>query len=122
MVTGANQLATRLRWSPGLAIRREGLAEGRWERREAMAAAERREVGPVVGVGPLGSWRVVRRREVVLDGPGELSEDSSPRSSGSIVVSACPPAPFRAIGLTWEPSMTVSAPSSSVGVGRGSRA
>ncbi len=43
-----------------------------------MAAAERREVGPVVGVGALGSWRVVRRREVVLDGSRELSEDGSP--------------------------------------------
>ncbi len=41
-------------------------------------AAERRKVGPVVGVGPLGSRRVVRRREIVLDGPRELGEDGSP--------------------------------------------
>jgi len=40
-----------------------------------MAAAECREVGPVVSVGPLGSWRVVRRREVVLDGPCELDKN-----------------------------------------------
>jgi len=42
-----------------------------------VAAAERGEVGPVVGVGPLGSRRVVRRREVVLDGSRELGEDRS---------------------------------------------
>jgi len=42
-----------------------------------VAAAERREVGPVVSVGALGGRRVVRRREVVLDGPGELGEDGS---------------------------------------------
>ncbi len=45
------------------------------ERREAVAAAERGKVGPVVDVGALGRRRVVRRREVVLDGSGQLGED-----------------------------------------------
>jgi len=58
----------------GLEVEREGL-RGRRERCEAVAAAERREVGPVMGVGPLGGRRVVRRCEVVLDGPCELRED-----------------------------------------------
>ncbi len=40
-----------------------------------MAAAERGKIGPVVGVGPLGRRRVVRRCEVVLNGPRELGED-----------------------------------------------
>jgi len=40
-----------------------------------VAAAERGKIGPVVGVGALGRRRVVRRREVVLDGPRELGED-----------------------------------------------
>ena len=42
-----------------------------------MAAAERPEVGPVVRVGTLGGRRVIRRREVVLDGSCELGEDGS---------------------------------------------
>ncbi len=46
-----------------------------------MAAAERREVGPVVGVGPLGGRRVVRRREVVLDGPRQLGHNGSAGSA-----------------------------------------
>ena len=57
----------------GFEIEREGL-RGRRERREAVAAAERREVGPVMGVRPLGRRRVVLRREIVLDGPRELGE------------------------------------------------
>jgi len=40
-----------------------------------VAAAERGKIGPVVGVGSLGGRRVVRGREIVLDGPCELSED-----------------------------------------------
>jgi len=43
-----------------------------------VAAAERRKVGPIVGVGALGGRRVVRRREVVLNGSRELGEDGSP--------------------------------------------
>ncbi len=60
----------------GLEIEREGLW-GRRQRRKAVAAAERRKVGPVMGVGALGGRRVVRRREVVLYGPRELGEDGS---------------------------------------------
>ncbi len=87
-----------------------------------MAAAERRKVGPVVGVGALGGRRVVRRREVVLDGSRELGEDRSAalerldRGQG-MAASAVP-----AIGLTWGPSAGVSTPSFSVGNGRSSRA
>jgi len=40
-----------------------------------VAAAECREVGPVVGVGTLGDRRVVRRREVVLNGSCELRQN-----------------------------------------------
>jgi len=61
----------------GLEIEREGL-RGRREQREAVAAAERGKIGPIMGLGPLGSRRVVRRREIVLNGPGELREDGSP--------------------------------------------
>jgi len=92
------------------------------ERREAVAAAERGKVGPVVDVGALGRRRVVRRREVVLDGSGQLGEDRAAPSSGSIGANAWPPAPFPAAGLTWEPSARVSTPFFSVGNGRGSRA
>ena len=87
-----------------------------------MAAAERRKVGPIVGVGALGRRRVVRRREVVLDGPRELDQDGYAPSSGSTAAIACPPAPFPASGLTCEPSAAVFMPSSEVGIGRGSRA
>ena len=59
-----------------LEIQREGL-RGRRERREAVAAAKGCEIGPVVGVGPLRRRRVVRGREVVLDGPRELRKDGS---------------------------------------------
>ncbi len=77
-----------------------------------MAAAERREVGPVVGVGPLGGRRMVRRREVVLDGARELGEDRSAWFERLDAASAWRPAPFPAFGPTCEPSMAVSTPSS----------
>jgi len=48
------------------------------ERREAVAAAECRKIGPVVGVRPLGSRREVGRREAVLNGSRELRQDGSP--------------------------------------------
>ncbi len=86
-----------------------------------MADAERREIGPVVGVCALRRWREVSGCEVVLNGPHEARTAPKP-SSGSIAASAWPPAPFPAIGLTWESSMAVSISSSSVGIGRGSRA
>jgi len=42
-----------------------------------VAAAERRKVGPIVGVRALGGRRVVRRGEIVLNGSRELGEDGS---------------------------------------------
>ena len=67
------------------------------------------------GVGPLGRWRVLRRREVVLDRPASSVRTAPPPSSGSIAASACPPAPFSPSGLTWEPSASVSTSTSSAG-------
>jgi len=43
----------------------------------AVAAAECREVGPVVGVCAFRRRRAVRRRKVVLNGSGELRKDVS---------------------------------------------
>jgi len=60
----------------GLEIEREGLS-GRRERRGPVPAAERRQVGPVVGVGPFGGRRVVRHGEVMLDGSRELGKNGS---------------------------------------------
>jgi len=42
-----------------------------------VAAAERREVSPIIGVGALDGRRVVRRRKSVLDGPERAPEDGS---------------------------------------------
>jgi len=69
---------------PGLrADEGEGLGACR-QRFEAMAAAEYREVGPVMGVGAPSCRRVVGGREAMLDGSSELGEDRCrPRAARS---------------------------------------
>jgi hypothetical protein len=46
----------------------------RRERLEAVLRAERREIGPIVGVSPFRCRCEVRGREVDVDGPCELGE------------------------------------------------
>ncbi len=81
----------------GLEIEREGL-RGRLGAARAVPAAERRQVGPVVGVGPFGGRRVVRHGEVMLDGSRELGKNGSTAFERLDAASACPLAPFPANG------------------------
>jgi hypothetical protein len=41
-------------------------------------SAEAREIGPVVGVGAFGCWRVVRDAEILLEGPREGGKGRQP--------------------------------------------
>ncbi len=61
----------------GLEIEREGLRAAVGSGAGRVPAAERRQVGPVVGVGPFGGRRVVRHGEVMLDGSRELGKNGS---------------------------------------------
>ena len=99
----------------GLEVEREGL-RGRRERREAVAAAERRKVGPIVGVGApvAGAWSGVARS--CSTARASSARTAPPPSSGSIVAKLLPPAAFPASGLIWEPSGGVSTASSPSGL------